>query len=45
MSRPDSPQFEDFVLNFETLYEKTSTEIPYTMFFTGDFKLVQKGST
>ena len=31
INRADSPEFEDFVLNVETLYEKLSSENPSTM--------------
>ena len=32
-----SPEFQDFLSNFETLYSKIKTENPFAIFFTGDF--------
>ena len=32
-----TPEFSNFVKNFNTLYFKIMNENPYTMFFTGDF--------
>ena len=32
-----SPEFEDFLHNFEDLYTKIKSENPYAMFFAGDF--------
>ena len=37
INRVGSPEFESFVQNFETLYQKILIENPNTMFFTGDF--------
>ena len=32
-----SPEFQDFLSNFETLYSIIKTENPFAIFFTGDF--------
>ena len=32
-----SPEFQDFLSNFENLYSNIKTENPFAMFFTGDF--------
>ena len=32
-----SPEFQDFLSKFETLYSNIKTENPFAMFFTGDF--------
>ena len=32
-----SPEFQDFLSNFENLHSKIKTENPFAMFFTGDF--------
>ena len=32
-----SPEFQDFLTNFENLYSNIKTENPYAIFFTGDF--------
>ena len=32
-----SPEFENFLLNFENLFNNIKKENPYVMFFTGDF--------
>ena len=31
-----SPEFQDFLSNFENLHSKINTENPFAMFFTGD---------
>ena len=37
ISKANSPQFNEFLQNFKTLYENILKEKPYTSFFTGDF--------
>ena len=37
INRVGFPEFENFVHNFETLYQNILIEKPYTMLFTGDF--------
>ena len=32
-----SPEFQDFLSNFENIYSKFKTENPFAIFFTGDF--------
>ena len=36
-SNHTSPEFQDFLSNFENLYSNIKTEHPLAMFFTGDF--------
>ena len=33
----NTPEFQDFLLNFKTLYSKIKAENPFAIFFTGDF--------
>ena len=37
INRVNSPEFTNFLLNFENLYKKIKDEKPYATFFTGDF--------
>ena len=37
-NKVDTPEFENFVQEFEDLYQKIKDENPYTIIFTGDFK-------
>ena len=37
INKGDSPEFAQFIQNFESLYRKLLIEKPYTVFFTGDF--------
>ena len=34
-----SPEFQAFLINFENLYSKIKTEIPFAIFVTGDFNV------
>ena len=36
-SKYNSPEFESFLINLESLYSKIKSEKPYACFFTGDF--------
>ena len=37
INKSNSPEFTDFLQNFEDLYNNIMKENPYTVFFTGDF--------
>ena len=37
INKVDSPEFINFVTNFDNLYQKIVAEKPYSVFFTGDF--------